>query len=861
MRIFITITSSGFTFPLGVEPSDTIDSVKSQIQDKRAIPEESQRLLYADYAAEATLELIIRTRGSTEAQPVYRELGPSQSDEAVEERVKEWRAVAERDSFDDDLDIVDPDIYYRSLDILADKVAEYSEFKRCDGIYDLRDDITWDLETVPRHRFQSIPDTIWTAFVNLNQNPWLSSVHAAVAPSLWKTSLILSGVLSTLQQLQKANFCQSSFSLLLKRQATEAAEIIKIPIQDVDAILKGTLESLTRIHEGEFEGEFSMGLDRFLYGEVFEPCRSLLRRLYRPISGQLYLPTRGSILGTGRITAILLDIALVSYTGSHGCRIDADYLKRDARTFEVDPSTNLPGFRCSLRRLSCLEDFLDKREVWVFEFRAKNEVWETDNKRLGILTRIEDFADIWGPVYAIPGPQNHMIRQYNVSKGIICREGGEPPILLRAGSKNADTKDAIKCHWYNKKSWFDKKDLVSAEGSSLYSDDLLLIGGIMLENVTCRYTPDAYERDYRGDLTNELGTSGPSWQWDTRGVSFGFSKYVGITVAGTQKRIPDITLKEATLNKWLSNTRRRDPRFLNEYHGVEVSHCSGNARRIALRTLLKLSPLTQKIDLQFPGWWREPWGQAFWSAISGNDDSAIESVWTRFEEDRPQMGQIVAFTLDILSTTGLRDSKFTLAFLHKEQERSIDLEIRLNTWAMLLKETRSTTSFAMVSERCLLCNIRDCSSATCSESSAHKARTTLQSQIALNMGETSESRLASRARSALGLPLGNRAEYWQLVEVKGVSRRFRRRKSVELGDMETSGVILREETALDSALAILPARSGVVCGIEVRNPMAASLDRGSGLVDVYIQASEPSYGGMAKPRTKPDTVREQGGRR
>ncbi|KAK4212739.1 ubiquitin family-domain-containing protein [Rhypophila decipiens] len=478
MRIFIKTTAGGSDFSIETETSDTVDSVKSQIQDKRGIPEESQRLLYAgkkledgtilrDYGirAEATLELIIRTHGSTAAQSVYRELGPSPSDEAVEERVKQWRSLAEEGSFDDDLDIVDPDIYYRSLEILADKVAEYSEFKRCDGTYDLRDDITWDLETVPRY----------PAFVNLNQDLRLSFVHAAIAASLWKTSLILSGVLFGLQQLQKTNLCQSSFSLLLKHQDLDAAEIIKIPIQDVDTILKGTLENLKRVHERES----NIGLvHESLCAQVFEPCISLFGRLYWPIDGPPNLPTTELILATGRITAILLDIALVSYIGSHSCRFDKDYLKRDARTFGVDPSTDLPGFRCSLRLLACLADFLNKREVWVFEFRTKNQVWETDNKRLGILTRIEDFADIWGPVYAIYASQSHMIRQYNVSKGIIRRESGKRPIMIRGNNKEPATRHAIRCHWHNKSSWLKGlkwKYLPPADDSCLSFDDLLLI--------------------------------------------------------------------------------------------------------------------------------------------------------------------------------------------------------------------------------------------------------------------------------------------------------------------------------------------------------------------------------------------------
>ncbi|KAM7216361.1 hypothetical protein V8F06_008283, partial [Rhypophila decipiens] len=656
-------------------------------------------------------------------------------------------------------------------------------------------------------------------------------------------------VLSGLQQLQKANFCQSSFSLLLKRQDLEAAEIIKIPIQDVDTILNGTLANLKRVHERES----NIGLvHESLCAQVFEPCISLLGRFYWPIDGPPNLPTTELILVTGRITAILLDIALVSYTGSHGCRFDTYYLKKDARTFGVDPSTNLPGFRCSLRRLACLEDFLDKREVWVFEFRTKNEVWETDNKRLGVLTRIEDFADIWGPVYAIPGSQSNKIRQYNVSKGIICRESGKQPIMIRGNNKEPVTRHVFKCHWHNKDSWLKAlgwKYLPPADNNYLSPDDLLLIEDIMVEKDRCGYTLDGYEKDYGGGL-NDLGTRDSSWRWDNRGMSLGISKIFGVTVAGTQKRIPETTLKETILNKWLNNPERRNPHVLNQYLGVEISHCSGNARRIAVRAILTLTPMIQSLDRQFPDWRKTPWGVAFWSAISGNDDSAIERVWQQFEKNRPQMGQIAAFALDVLGPTGLEESRsrFSVGYLHHGQELSVDLEIGLNTWALLLKDNPSSASFAMVSDRCRLCNVPNHSSATCSESSRSdkNRRTTLQTRLAdQSTHKLSKSwTFASRKPVTFRSPISLKTKNWQVVNVKPVGHRLRRVKSIDLGT--AYGVVVRPETMFGSFLAFKVAE-----GFEPRNPLEPDGDH----VVIYIQASKPSYGGMANPRTESNFFR------
>lgn len=221
----------------------------------------------------------------------------------------------------------------------------------------------------------------------------------------------------------------------------------------------------------------------------------------------------------------------------------------------------------------------------------------------------------------------------------------------------------VMCHWSSRLDPNVIDTLVTAaEGMSISPDAPLLIGSSLVENPRCTYKLRHYEEDFEYSM-GILGTVTETWRLDARQIGIGLGQYGVLNFAGTQRRLPGVSLKEHIWNKFNLSPDTANIEWLNNYMGVEISHCTGNARRIKLKDLIRLKQVWERLHGCHPHWDRTEWGSYLSAALEAPRFGAIRRLWAEQYNMRGDIARLVSYILQILHHTGEQGDHLIAAYL------------------------------------------------------------------------------------------------------------------------------------------------------------------------------------------------------
>jgi len=356
------------------------------------------------------------------------------------------------------------------------------------------------------------------------------------------------------------------------------------------------------------------------------------------------------------------------------------------------------------QQLACLGDMIGG-PVWVFEaFDTKmSSIIDRSPEsapKLYLLGRISDVVDTWGAASFVsqegPNAEENIV-QINIGGGKIQ---AVPTAVLEEG--NHPKVAEVLCHWIPMHQSF-QWPLPTA---SVRVSDRVLIGIFMAQGLIPN--PQCPPLSQGGGLcgtVSALGTTPGGWEMDQFQLGINGGQTVTIGMLGVWKRIPSRTLKTVMMEIWRGEGSLR---LLVGRWGLEISPCTGNARRVLLYSLLGHKGVISYIDSCL--------GQE-WGGFRADIVAALASEKTEFEtfyktvdgNQRDWALKALGKGLSILSQTGVdKKGKEITAWLPSHEgcvPTALTITADRSPWVGMLRESESCAVFAATVPFCLQLDI------------------------------------------------------------------------------------------------------------------------------------------------------------
>ena len=389
----------------------------------------------------------------------------------------------------------------------------------------------------------------------------------------------------------------------------------------------------------------------------------------------------------------VLAVSLISYAQGHTGEFHPHYLKDSLKSIRLEGAANHPYPKLvaefSYQKLACMGDLVGSE---VLVLRMSFQSTEVEKGSLGsksnpstFVGSMEDIIDSWGPGVLISDSDAEVPYGEKIKSVLI---GGGTIAAVSPGQGKELSSSLY--HWGRS---YEAPDIET----TFNIRDELTIGAIttqpscLLNSEMCRRASEPY-------LTT-LGTDNDYWALAQRQVMLQGGQYVGLQVGNVYNKMKGRSLKTTMLDIW---RMMPDFRMLLQPWGLQVSLCTGVARRVPLKTLIE-EPMFAYIDgLSLDGW------KDIKSDVRLAFNDTIDYIsWTTGLEGTKRLCliKVVTLFLEILNDTGVDREGKQLRMLWPHESSlcyAISLQCsKSNLWARVLKDSPSCATFAAVTSTCL----------------------------------------------------------------------------------------------------------------------------------------------------------------
>lgn len=509
------------------------------------------------------------------------------------------------------------------------------------------------------------------SIARISYDPPHKDVHSdpGALPCVSRTLDALSKAYAAIGCLQKSGLCCDSFTIL--RQVQLQGTEFFIELCPVELSLIQRLYSALQNWVGD-----SKTLSHLQHVAMLANRILSIFQIDRRSKGATYV-----ILDNCALAAQALTLGILSYTQAHTGKIHPEFL--------VDPLSEIHllgnmGLSDSAPLVVKLLDFtcmkgMVQDKVLVFCPGENNPV-PLDSGPFDLLASPEDLADTWTPTRFVTAVSNGSQKLYAIEVGggtISCAE------------------DHQKFHWSHGAKLYDSCKV------AFNSKEKILIGGITI-NDSC---PLDEAQSWRDPMTNaylrHLGTHETTWELQEKQAGIQGGQYAVIGFNAVYVKQNGVTLKQQQL---MLPFKEIDLAFLNSRCGLQISFCTGVARRVALRELLA--------DIMVPFVESRASKPVYWMELKTQYDIVAsfrkENLDAWFDALAPELQEsaiiIVRSMLEVLKDTGIdrNGEELVIAWVRKESPYSC-LRLRCektSLWAKILADSEDCATFACITPLC-----------------------------------------------------------------------------------------------------------------------------------------------------------------